>query len=49
MCIRDRGKIEIGSFINLTLSCDHRAVDGVLASQFFSSIVQNLENISDDN
>ena len=45
----DKGKIEIGSFINLTLSCDHRAVDGVLASQFFSSIVQNLENISDDN
>ncbi len=45
----DKGKIEIGSFINLTLSCDHRAVDGVLASQFFSSIVQNLEIISDDN
>ena len=34
----DKGKIEIGSFINLTLSCDHRAVDGVLASQFFSRI-----------
>ena len=45
----DKGKIEIGSFINLTLSCDHRAVDGVLASQFFSNVVQNLENISDDN
>ena len=44
----DKGKIEIGSFINLTLSCDHRAVDGVLASQFLSSIVQNMEIISDD-
>ncbi len=43
----DKGKIEIGSFINLTLSCDHRAVDGVLASQFLSSIVQNMEIISD--
>ena len=41
----NKGKIEIASFVNLTLSCDHRAVDGVLASQFLSSIVSNLEKI----
>ena len=44
----NKGKIEIASFVNLTLSCDHRAVDGVLASQFFSSLVQNLEKISNE-
>ena len=43
-----KGKIEIASFVNLTLSCDHRAVDGVLASQFLSSIVSNLEKINND-
>ena len=41
----NKGKIEIANFVNLTLSCDHRAVDGVLASQFFSNIVLNLEKI----
>ncbi len=43
----NKGKIEIANFVNLTLSCDHRAVDGVLASQFFSSLISNLEKISD--
>ena len=43
-----KGKIEIASFVNLTLSCDHRAVDGVLAAQFLSSIVSNLEKINND-
>ena len=44
----NKGKIEIASFVNLTLSCDHRAVDGVLASQFLSNIVSNLEKINND-
>jgi pyruvate dehydrogenase E2 component (dihydrolipoamide acetyltransferase) len=44
----NKGKIEIANFVNLTLSCDHRAVDGVLASQFLSSIVSNLEKINND-
>ena len=44
----NKGKIEIASFVNLTLSCDHRAVDGVLAAQFLSSIVLNLEKINND-
>ena len=42
----NKGKIEIASFVNVTLACDHRAVDGVLASQFVSSRVSNLEKIS---
>ena len=42
----NKGKIEIANFVNLTLSCDHRAVDGVLASQFFSCVISNLEKIS---
>ena len=44
----NKGKIDMANFVNLTLSCDHRAVDGVLASQFFSNIVSNLEKISND-
>jgi pyruvate dehydrogenase E2 component (dihydrolipoamide acetyltransferase) len=44
----NKGKIEIASFVNLTLSCDHRAVDGVLAAQFLSTIVSNLEKINND-
>ena len=44
----NKGKIEIASFVNLTLSCDHRAVDGVLAAQFLSSIVSNVEKINND-
>ena len=44
----NKGKIEIANFVNLTLSCDHRAVDGVLASQFFSNIVLNLEKIKNE-
>ena len=44
----NKGKIEIANFVNLTLSCDHRAVDGVLASQFFTNIVLNLEKINNE-
>ncbi len=44
----NKGKIEIANFVNLTLSCDHRAVDGVLASQFFSNVVSNLEKINNE-
>ena len=44
----NKGKIEIANFVNLTLSCDHRAIDGVLAAQFLSSIVSNLEKINND-
>jgi pyruvate dehydrogenase E2 component (dihydrolipoamide acetyltransferase) len=30
--------------MTLTLSCDHRVVDGVLGAQLLAEVVKNLEN-----
>lgn len=43
--IVSKGEISTGNFMNLTLACDHRAVDGVLAAKFFSSIASAMEKI----
>ena len=40
-----KGEISSGQFMNLTLACDHRAVDGVLAAKFFSNIANTMEKI----
>tara|TARA_B110000444_G_scaffold118828_1_gene111737 strand:- start:887 stop:2164 length:1278 start_codon:yes stop_codon:yes gene_type:complete len=40
-----KGDISTGNFMNLTLACDHRAVDGVLAAKFFSNISNTMEKI----
>jgi len=40
------GKIEEGSFINLTLSADHRVLDGADGAQFLNNIKNYLENAS---
>ncbi|MDC3322083.1 2-oxo acid dehydrogenase subunit E2 [Alphaproteobacteria bacterium] len=40
-----KGEILSGQFMNLTLACDHRAVDGVLAAKFFSHISSIIEKI----
>ena len=40
-----KGDISTGNFMNLTLACDHRAVDGVLAAKFFSNIAHTMEKI----
>ncbi len=37
------GKIEVGKTMNLTLSCDHRAVDGINAACFMATIRSLLE------
>ena len=37
------GKIVIGNKMNITISVDHRAVNGTLASNFLSRIKQILE------
>jgi pyruvate dehydrogenase E2 component (dihydrolipoamide acetyltransferase) len=37
-------RIRPGQRMNLTLSCDHRAIDGALAAQFLQSIRKSLEN-----
>jgi len=38
------GAIAVGKILNLTLSCDHRAVDGSDAAQFLQTMKQLLEN-----
>ena len=40
-----KGDISTGNFMNLTLACDHRAVDGVLAAKFFTNIAHTMEKI----
>ncbi len=38
------GEIKIGNVMKVTLSCDHRAVDGATGSQFLLSLKSFLEN-----
>jgi len=37
-------QITVGQRMNVTLSCDHRVVDGVLGAQFLAEIRRLLEN-----
>lgn len=41
--VRD-GRVEVGRVLHLTLSCDHRVVDGVLAAQFLGDLRYRLEH-----
>ncbi|MDF1551507.1 MAG: 2-oxo acid dehydrogenase subunit E2, partial [Deferrisomatales bacterium] len=38
------GKVVPGKVLHLTLSCDHRVVDGVLAARFLGEVKRLLEN-----
>ena len=38
------GQIVPGNTMKVTLSCDHRAVDGVLGAAFLQTLKYNLEN-----
>jgi pyruvate dehydrogenase E2 component (dihydrolipoamide acetyltransferase) len=38
------GRVEVGSRLKLTLSCDHRVVDGVAAAKFLQTLKQGLEH-----
>ncbi|MFT5183127.1 MAG: pyruvate dehydrogenase E2 component (dihydrolipoamide acetyltransferase) [Flavobacteriales bacterium] len=38
------GQVVPGNIMKLTLSCDHRVVDGVTGSQFLQALKMNLEN-----
>jgi len=40
------GKVEIKPVMEITLSCDHRVVDGLLGAKFLNEIKQGLENPS---
>lgn len=38
------GEIKIGNRMKVTLSCDHRVVDGVLGAQFLETFRKYIEN-----
>ncbi|MFT5914966.1 MAG: pyruvate dehydrogenase E2 component (dihydrolipoamide acetyltransferase), partial [Bacteroidia bacterium] len=38
------GEIKIGNVMKVTLSCDHRVVDGAVGSAFLQTFKQLLEN-----
>lgn len=40
----NKGVIEPGKIMNVTLSCDHRVVDGVAAAEFLKTLQKHLEN-----
>ncbi len=40
----ENGEMKVGSVMKVTLSCDHRVVDGVLGSQFLNTFKELLEN-----
>ena len=39
----DKGQVRTGTFMTVTLSCDHRAVDGVLGAQVLDAFKQMIE------
>ena len=38
------GKIEVGTVMNCTMACDHRAVDGVLGAEFLQALKGLIED-----
>ena len=38
------GKLDVGNIMKLTLSCDHRVVDGATGAQFLNTVKAHLEN-----
>jgi len=44
--VRD-GRVEVGHRMTLTLSCDHRVIDGAVAAQFLQTFKQALEHPRD--
>ena len=38
------GKIRPESFMNLTVSCDHRIIDGTMGAKFLRELVEFIEN-----
>ena len=40
----DKGEIKIGTFMNCTLSVDHRAVDGAVGAEYLQVLRQFIEN-----
>ncbi|EAQ11059.1 pyruvate dehydrogenase complex, E2 component, dihydrolipoamideacetyltransferase [Rhodobacterales bacterium HTCC2654] len=42
--VNAEGEIEVATIMSVTLSVDHRVIDGALGAQLLEQIVQNLEN-----
>ena len=42
--VNDAGEIEVATVMSMTLSVDHRVIDGALGAQFLKSVVEALEN-----
>ncbi|MBW0157264.1 pyruvate dehydrogenase complex dihydrolipoamide acetyltransferase [Sedimentimonas flavescens] len=42
--VNGAGEIEVATMMSMTLSVDHRVIDGALGAQLLSAIVENLEN-----
>lgn len=42
--VNDLNQITIGHRMTLTLSCDHRVIDGAIGAQFLSALRRHLEN-----
>jgi pyruvate dehydrogenase E2 component (dihydrolipoamide acetyltransferase) len=42
--VAENGQIVLGHRLRLTLSCDHRVVDGAVGAQFMQEVKLNLEN-----
>ena len=40
----DNGEMKVGNIMKVTLSCDHRVVDGVVGSQFLQTFKELMEN-----
>ncbi|WP_343079339.1 pyruvate dehydrogenase complex dihydrolipoamide acetyltransferase [Ostreiculturibacter nitratireducens] len=42
--VNDEGEIEVATMMSMTLSVDHRVIDGALGADLLKAIVDNLEN-----
>jgi pyruvate dehydrogenase E2 component (dihydrolipoamide acetyltransferase) len=40
----ENGQMKVGNVMKVTLSCDHRAVDGAVGSAFLQTLKAYLEN-----
>lgn len=43
------GKVVIGSFMNLSLSCDHRIIDGHVGAKFLETVAEYIERPLENN
>ena len=42
--VKDDGSVGVATVMSMTLSVDHRVIDGALGAQLLDAIVWNLEN-----